>query len=428
MGEVIALSPVIKTDAPRRADAAPWFGALREQGRADFAVRGFPNRAVEAWKYSDLARALRETTEETGPDIPPPLLPGAHLISFENGVLDKGAAASSAVELIPLSQILADTACPFAGVIGQVNTPKGHAIVSLNATLMEEGFVLRVPKGTALDAPIHLRFTWQSGAARAPDGRHIRILILLEDRAAATIFESHHGSPGFATIVTELQLAADARLTHLRLEELGSAARQSAATLGKLGKSAQYRGFYLSEGAHFARHEALLKLAGEGAEAHIDGTYLLAGERHCDNTTVVTHAAPETLSRQFFRGVLEGRSRGVYQGCVSVRPEAQGTDARQMSRALLLSRKAEIATKPELEIFADDVKCSHGATAGELDAAALFFLRARGIPKEEARALLVAAFLGEALNTIQSEPLRVIMATALQNWLAIHVGEITHVE
>lgn len=427
MGEVVSL-PTIETAAPRRADTASWFGALRERGRADFAARGLPNRAVEAWKYSDLARSLRETTPDTGPDLPPPLLPGALLVGFVNGVLEQTAAALAGIELISLRAIMADPSSSFASKFGQINAPQEHAIVSLNAALMEEGFVLRIPRGKALDAPIHLRFVWQGAEARAPDGRHIRLLILFDEGAVATIFESHHGSPGFATIVTELHLAANARLTHLRLEELGAAARQSAVTLGALGASARYRGFYLSEGAHFARHEALLKLAGESAEAHIDGTYLLAGERHCDNTTVVTHAAPTTLSRQFFRGVLEGRSRGVYQGCVKVRPEAQGTDARQMSRALLLSRKAEIATKPELEIFADDVKCSHGATTGELDAAALFFLRARGIPEAEARALLVEAFLSEALETIESESLRALLTASVQRWLSLHAREVGHVE
>jgi Fe-S cluster assembly protein SufD len=199
-------------------------------------------------------------------------------------------------------------------------------------------------------------------------------------------------------------------------------------TSAAIAAGAQYQGFYLSEGAHFARHEALLELAGEAAEAAIDGAYLVSDTRHCDNTTVIVHAARQTVSRQAFRGVLSGKARGVYQGCVKVRREAQQTDAKQMSRTLLLSRKAEMVTKPELEIFADDVQCSHGATTGELDEAALFFLRARGIPEAEARAMLIEAFLGEALATIGSEALRASATAVVQDWLSAHAGDVRHVE
>jgi Fe-S cluster assembly protein SufD len=429
MGEVVSLGNLSEAVATTRlGDAAPWLGLLRERGRTDFIARGLPSRRVEAWKYSDLARALSETAPEADNIRPSPILPGAYVVAFENGALDEANSALRDSGAHSLREIMADPASPFAAEIGQVNPQKDHAILNLNAALMEDGFMLRVPRGKKLDAPLHMRFNWQGRAARAPEGRHIRVVIVLEDGAEATLLESHAGSPGFATIVTELRLGANARLNHLRLERLGSAARQSAITLGELGEAARYQGFYLSEGGYFARHEALLKLAGEGAEAVIDGAYLASDARHCDNTTVLAHAAPRTVSRQSFRGVLGGRAKGVYQGCVKVEPDAQGTDARQMSRALLLSRHAEIATKPELEIFADDVKCSHGATAGELDAAALFFLRARGIPETEARALLVEAFLGQALDAIGSEPMRDMAAAAVQDWLGMHAGEVAHVE
>ena len=428
MGKVISLDRFLETAIARRGDAAPWADALRDRGRADFAALGFPNRRVEAWKYSDLAQALRETPAETGVARSPLLLPGAFIAALENGVLDAANSSFPKSWLTPLRPVLADGASPFAGHIGRINAQKDHAIVSLNAARMEEGFVLCVPKGEALQSPLHIRYNWRSEEARAPDGRHLRILIVLEEGATATVLESHDGSPGLATIVTELRLAANAQLTHIRVEQLGAASRQSAATLGEFGASSRYRGFYLSKGGHFCRHEALFELAGEGADVQIDGAFLVAEARHCDNTTVITHAAPHTASRQAFRGVLAGEARGAYQGCVKVQPQAQKTDARQMSRALLLSRKAAIATKPELEIFADDVKCSHGATAGEIDAAALFFLRARGIPEAEARALLIEAFLGEALATIESDSLRELAASAVEDWLRAHAGEVSHAE
>lgn len=423
MGDSISAGKLLESMAARGNSATPWVKLLRAEGRMDFAVRGIPNRRVEAWKYSDLARALNETAPETGPVHTPPVMPGAYLASFENGVLDEEHSSFADAGGRALRRVLAEPVSTAGHVIGQVNYPIDHALVSLNTALMEDGLVLRVPKGTVLQAPLHLRFNWQGDGARAPDGRHIRVVIVLEEGAQATILETHNGAPGFATIVSELRLDAHAKLTHVRLERLGSSARQSAVTLGELDREAQYHGFYLSEGGHFARHEALLKLSGEAAQAQIDGAYLVAGTRHCDNTTVLTHAAPRTISRQVFRGVLGGQGRGVYQGCIKVQPEAQGTDARQLSRAMLLSRKARIATKPELEIFADDVKCSHGATSGELDAAQLFYLRARGIPLAEARALLIEAFLGEALAAIGSEHLREIAAASVQDWLSLHAGE-----
>lgn len=428
MAEVLPLSKAFALPREAMCTAAPWAGALREQGRAGFTARGLPTRRIEAWKYSDLDRALNERGPEARTTQALPSLPGARIVSFENGRLETGLSDFSPDGFYPLNSVLADQTSPFGNVIGHVNPQDGHAILDLNAAQMEEGFVFFVPKGETPGAPLHVRFNWSDGTAGAPEGKHIRIVIVLEEDAAATLVESHVGSPGFATVVTELQLAPSAHLKHIRLEQLSAAGRQTAVTLGDLATSAQYRGFYLSEGGHFARHEALLKLSGEGAVAEIDGAYLAAETRHCDNTTVISHAAPMTTSRQAFRGVLSGESRGVYQGCVKVAPEAQGTDARQMSRALLLSHKATIATKPELEIFADDVKCSHGATAGELDAAALFFLRARGIPEAEARRLLVNAFLVEALETIHSEPLRATADAAVADWLALHAGEVARVE
>ncbi len=329
---------------------------------------------------------------------------------------------------MPLRQILADPATPFANKIGHVNPQRNHALLNLNTALMEDGLVLHVPAHTTLTAPLYIRYDWEGEEARAPEGRHLRVLVLLDEGAEATLVEAHTGTPGFSTIVSEVRLATGARLTHVRLDRLGVASRQSAITLGDLDSAASYKGFYLSEGGRFSRHEALLELTAKDAQAQIDGIYLVADRRHCDNTTVITHAGQETASRQSFRGVLAGDLRGVYQGCVRVRPDAQETDARQMSRTVLLSRQAEIAIKPELEILADNVKCSHGATAGELDAAALFFLRARGIPEAEARALLIEAFLGEALESLESESIRACAAAAVSNWLAIHAGEISHVE
>jgi len=426
MGKVVSLDNLLASMEARRADAAPWLGSLLDESRVNFASAGLPNRRVEAWRYSDLAKALHESVPASTDAMAPPELPGAAIVAFENGVLDESSSTYAGLGAQSLRQVLGEASSPYAEIIGKIYPQADHPILSLNTALMEEGIVLRVPAGVKLAAPLHLRFNWTGDAA--DDGRHLRVLILLEEGAEATIFESHDGAPSFSTIVSEFSIGAKAKLTHVRLENLGASARQTAATLADLGAESFYRGFYFSQGGHFARHEALVKLAGEECEAQIDAAYMVADKRHCDNTTVFNHAVPNTRSKQAFRGVLSGMGRGVYQGCVKVAPQAQKTDARQMSRAMLLSHRAEIVTKPELEIYADDVKCSHGATAGELDAAALFFLRARGIPEVEARAILVEAFLAEAMDTIADETLRNVALASAQAWLSRHAGEVSHVE
>lgn len=428
MAKVVSLDNLLASVAARRSEAAPWLGALIDEASEKFAHVGLPSRRVEAWRYSDLAKALHEAVKIESPLDAPPLLPDACVAAFEDGVLDESRSSYAAMGAQSLRKILAEKDSPFASIIGRVNPQADHPIINLNTALMEEGLVLRVPRGVTLATPLHLRFNWIKADPQSADGRHLRVLIVLEDGAQATLFESHDGAPSFASVVTELSLAANSRLTHVRLENFAAAARQTAATVGEIGEKAVYQGFYFSQGGHFARHEALLKLAGAAAHAGIDAAYMAADKRHCDNTTVMDHAVPNTTSNQIFRGVLAGAARGVYQGCVKVAEGAQKTDARQLSRAMLLSHRAEIVTKPELEIFADDVKCSHGATAGELDANALFFLRARGIPEAEARAMLVEAFLVEAMDTIENEAMRGLVVECARTWMARHAGEASHVE
>ncbi len=432
MGKVVSLDNLLASMATRRQvatdGAAPWLGALLEQASEKFAASGLPNRRVEEWRYSDLAKALHETVKPDSEIDAPPELAGACVAAFENGVLVDAASSYCAMGAKSLRKALGEKNALAASFIGKINPQLDHPIINLNTALMEEGLVLHVPAGVTVATPLHLRFNWSDVEAQGADGRHLRILVVLEEGAQATIFESHDGEPSFATIVSEFSIAAGAKLTHVRLENFSAAARQTAATVADIADKGAYRGFYLSQGGHFARHEALLKLSGEESLAQMDGATLVADRRHCDNTTVVLHAAPNTASKQTFRSVLAGAGRAVYQGCVKVAQAAQKTDAKQMSRAMLLSHRAEIVTKPELEIFADDVKCSHGATAGELDANALFFLRARGIPETEARAMLVEAFLGEALDTIDNETLRAIASDRTHQWLARHAGEASHVE
>ena len=216
--------------------------------------------------------------------------------------------------------------------------------------------------------------------------------------------------------VTEITVGAGAHLTHIRLQDESTDAFHLATIYADIAESASYDGFSLVLGGHVTRTELHARLGGKNAVAHMNGAQLLSGTQHADFTSVVRHDAPHCTSRQTVKNVLNGRSRGVFQGRIEVARHAQKTDGFQMNQALLLSPDAEIDSKPELEIFADDVKCSHGATVGELDAEQLFYLRSRGVPDSQARALLVRAFLTEALDLIQNDAIRSILEQRVDVW------------
>ena len=403
---------------------AKWAGAIREASLDAFNEQGIPTRRSESWKYSDLAQALKDKSPSSPAASEPPEFAGANVVAYRDGVLDTPSCDFPANGFTLLSDVLADETSPYADLIGAINPQQRHPVVCLNTADMEDGFVLHVPKGVHVFTPLHVRFDWRAHAEPSERGRHVRLIVVLDEGAEATLIESHVGAPHFATVVTETRLAPGARLDHVRLERLGETGCLSAATIGEIDAGARYQGFYLSEGARFARHEALLKLTGEKAEAVLDGALLAAGATHADNTIVIAHDAPDTSSRQTFRNVLGGKAQGVFQGCVKVSRAAQKTDAKQMCRSLLLSRKARISAKPELEIFADDVKCAHGAASGDLDEQALFFLRSRGIPLAEARIMLVEAFLADGVDAIGNEAVREATRGLITDWIARHGREV----
>lgn len=404
---------------------APWLGDLQAAGRDAFEARGLPTRRNEAWKYSDLSRALEPVPAPGGERGFAFSLPGAEVITVTDGIVS----GQKSGIWQALSSALAEPSDIVKEKLGRINPQADHPMLGLNTALMEDGAVIRIPAGTTRERAIHLRFVW-TGADAALHGHHLRVLVVLEEGAQARILETHEGpgASGLATIVTEIDLAPRAELHLTRMEALGAGARQSAVLTARIGREARLDGFHLSRGAAFSRFEVLASLAGAGAGLAFDGAYLVGEARHNDTTTVIEHAVPHTTSRQMFRGVLAGTARGVFQGRVVVKPGAQQTDAQQQSRAVLLSRRAEIDVKPELEIFADDVKCSHGATAGELDPAALFFMRARGIPEKEARALLVEGFLEQGMEALSDPELRAIAQAFVRDWLDAHAVEVTHAD
>jgi Fe-S cluster assembly protein SufD len=286
--------------------------------------------------------------------------------------------------------------------------------------------VLFIDGGVTVDKPIHLvsiGAPGDGGAMYQP-----RNLVVLGDGAAATLIENHVGATGsagyFANLVTEIAVGEGGRLSHYKTQEEADAAFHLAMTEVRLTHGATYENFVLQTGAAIGRSEVRVRLEGRNIDCTLGGVYLTRDGQLLDNTTLVDHRAPACRSRQVFKGVLDGRSRGVFQGKIHVRPDAQQTDGHQLSRALLLSPRAEIDTRPELEIYADDVKCSHGATAGDLDEDALFYLASRGIERAVARRLLAGAFVAEALGQIRQPHIAEDFSARVRAWLDRHVGAV----
>lgn len=400
----------------------------REAGMARFESLGLPTRKQEAWKYTDLRRleklglngatapadavlpeALRAFVPAQGPSmvfvngrLRPEL---SHLDSLPKGLrLDGYAAALEAGD---------------AEVESRFAKAADASLVELNAALVEDGAVLRIAAGAVIEAPVRLVFLSAPGAAAVAS--HPRILVLAGANSQATLIEAYHGTDDtgyFTNAVVDAEIGDGARLRHYRRQSEGLQAVHLLNGSATIGRDATYDSFTLSLGADLARTEVVATFTGRGGNGHVTGAYLADGSRHIDTTTLIDHAVPDCRSREVFKGVLDGKGRGVFQGKIIVRRDAQRTDGYQLNRALMLSRTAEIDSKPELEIYADDVKCSHGATVGEIDAEALFYLRARGIDERTARALLVEAFLREALEEVADEAVREEFEAAVGQWLA----------
>ncbi|MGK9165268.1 Fe-S cluster assembly protein SufD [Inquilinus limosus] len=437
MSEAITISPVVAAQRDRFAAsraALPGVGRSavarrREAGMARFESLGLPTRKLEAWKYTDLRRleklglngatapadvvlpeALRGFVPAQGPAmvfvngrLRPEL---SRLDSLPKGLrLDGYAAALEAGD--------AEVESRFTGAVDA--TP----LVELNTALVEDGAVLRIAPGAVIEAPIRLVFLAAPGAV--PVASHPRILILAGADSQATVIEAYHGTDGtgyFTNAVVEVEVGDAARLRHYRRQSEGLRAVHLLNGSARIGRDATYDSFTLSLGADLARTEVTATFTGRGGNGHVTGAYLADGTRHIDTTTLIDHAVPDCRSREVFKGVLDGKGRGVFQGKIIVRRDAQRTDGYQLNRALMLSKTAEIDSKPELEIYADDVKCSHGATVGEIDAEALFYLRSRGIEERAARAMLVEAFLREALEEVADEAIREEFGSAVEHWLA----------
>ncbi len=420
--------------------AIPWVSALREAGIDRFSELGLPGPGVEAWKYTNLRPLERIGFVPAGrrsvtPGALPKLLPlgaEAHRLVFIDGLFRADLSAlgrlPEGVELGSLAAALARDPEMIEGHLGRIGAMDGHSMLALNTALMRDGFLLRVPRGVVVDLPIEViylgSYSDSGPEGAAPWAFHPRNLIHLESGGRATVVEYHGGLGNglggayLANSGTEILLEEGAALHHAKVQAEGPEATHISITQGALARDAVYDAFTLSTGARLSRNEVAIRLEGPGAACRLNGAYMLRDQQHCDNTTTIEHLAPHTSCREMFKGVIDDRARAVFQGRIVVHPKAQKSDGHQLCKALLLSDRAEIDAKPELEIYADDVKCSHGAAVGDLDREALFYLRARGIPETAARNMLIEAFLAEPVQEIAADGLRPALMASIGHWLS----------
>jgi Fe-S cluster assembly protein SufD len=413
--------PYLEAFGRARGDDEPnWLARYRKASLARFAETGFPSRRSEAWRYIDL-RSLEER-----PLLPANVNGAAVTAAMRAGLIDIGLAAPAcrlvlvdgryAPELSALGGLPAGVwfGSMAARIAEQPDLAReqleslpldpSQPFAALNAAFFADGFVLDIDPGITIERPIEVLHL-ASGATGG--SLHTRSLILAGEGSRAAVMESFAGLGAYwRNDVVELRLADAAAVSRVALVDESPEALHFSELLARLGRESRLSSFVLLLGGKTVRHEASILSEGERSRCALDGGFLLSGRQEANILTTVDHAAPGGETRETFNGVAAGRAHGAFQGRITVRPGAQKVDAHQLSRNLVLGPRAAIDTKPELEIYADDVKCSHGAAVGDLDEAALFYLRARGIPNDEARRMLIEAFVREAVELVELPLLR----------------------
>jgi Fe-S cluster assembly protein SufD len=418
--------------AASRANGAnsDWLADLNNRARDRFATAGWPHARTESWKYTNLnALAAADFSLATTSDATVPedrvLAGDMPRVVLVNGVLS---AAHSDLDRLPAGVTvtrLADAGegdrLALSDPIDEESSTDGLPLAALNTATFADALLLDIADGATLESPVHvISIGATENAAFAP-----RLMIRAGKDSFADVIESHAGSGAevyFSNAVAQVTVAKGARLGHYRVQNEAAGAFHVALTMAEVDEGAVYDNFVLSLGARLARNEIRGIINGARVEYRVNGAYMASGSQHLDNTTFIDHAAAGSRSREVYKGVLAGSSRGVFQGKILVRPDAQQTDGYQMNRAMLMSDRAEIDSKPELEIYADDVRCSHGATVGELEEDHLFYFQARGVDRDTARRLLVAAYIDDAIDEIHSEPAREAMKRLASDWLAANLS------
>ena len=403
-----------------------WLRDLRERARARFEETGFPSMREEAWRYTNLAPLMRQVFAPApageavnAPQLEPFAFPELHAfrLVFVNGRYRADLSTPTkhpGVVAASLAGALAQPPRLLQEHLGSIATLARSSLVALNTAFLADGAYVHLSAGTMLESPIHLIFVGTEDVLAQP-----RTLIVAETGSNATVIEQYIGFDEgrcFTNAVTEIALQGNAKIEHYRLQQQGRQAYHVGGLHLRQERGSEFVSHAVDLGGLLVRHD-IHSVLGEGASCALNGLYLAGGRQHVDNHTVVEHAEPRSTSRELYKGVLDGRARGVFNGRVVVHPDAQESDARQTNNNLLLSEDAEIDTKPELEIYADNVKCSHGATVGQLDPDQLFYLRARAVDEATARDLLTFAFANDVLLRFRLAPIRAALDRLLMERL-----------
>ena len=406
-------------DALSAEPAPASLAAFRRAGFERFASLGFPTTKIEDWHYTSVSPiADAELTLLASPSgavsrealAPFQFAPGWHTMTFVNGRFEP---SLSDLRALPRGVTLVDLASAWTSHpslverIGTVTSQDGAAFTAMNSAFLVDGAVLEIAAGVEVAEPIHLLFVTDATAAKGM--MHPRNLIVVGRNAQATVVESYvslSDAMYLTNAVTEVSVADGATLRHLKMQREGERAFHVGTVEARQARDSHYVSFALTTGAALSRSNVYTTLDGEGCGATLNGLVMLGGEQHADVQTQIIHAQPNCYSRELYKNVLDDRSHAVFNGKVYVHPIAQKTDGKQTNKTLLLSETAQVDTKPQLEIFADDVKCTHGATIGQIDATALFYLRSRGVSHALARRLLTYAFAADVLETIELDPVR----------------------
>ncbi len=396
--------------------------AARKAAIRRFAELGFPTTKDEEWKYTNVAPIARTPFRPASPGEPhgvieeklEPVTFGilkCTQLVFVNGHysprLSWRRSLPEGVRVTSLAEVQRDDPGSLQA-LGRQARIDSQAFTALNTAFFQDGAFVDLPPGTVLGEPIHLLFL--SSAPAEPIASFPRNLILLGERSQATIIESYaalDGGQTFTDAVTEIVLRPEAALDHYKLQREGESAFHVARTEVLQERAANLSSTNFDLGGGLVRNDTNTTFAGEGGELALNGLYMLARKQHVDNHTRIDHAAPSCTSHELYKGILDGSSRGIFNGKIFVRKEAQKTVARQTNKNLLLSKEAFVDSTPGLMILADDVKCNHGSTIGQLSEDALFYMRSRGIDEPTARNLLTFAFAGEMINRVKVAPMRV---------------------
>ena len=397
-----------------------WLAPVRKAGAAHFAALGFPTVKHEDWRFTNVAPLTKlnfrpatnggEVTAETVKAALFGSLP-THRLVFVNGQFVPGLSSigqlPAGVAVKNLAAAMTENAALIEKHLAQQATGEGDGFAALNNATFRDGGFVHIAAGKALEQPVHLLYvsTVKDSGATV----QARNLFIAENNSQGTVLESYIStteSAYFTNVVTEVVAGDSAVLEHVKFQDESLAAYHIAALHAKLGRASNFVSHSFALGAKLSRNNIRANLAGEGLETILNGLYLTKGDQLADHHMIVEHAQPNCASHEYFNGILDGKSKGVFHGRIYVHPIAQKTDAKQTNKNLLLSDDATADTKPQLEIYADDVKCTHGATIGQLNDESIFYLRTRGIGPGTARQMLIHAFAGEIIERVRHEAVR----------------------